>query len=264
MNLAFASVRAISLLLVLCIAMVSCAIGQQLPSQSQSKAPNDVTKQEVHTHTADEPDLLRETQLGIRQKDTVGLVWWIPFEFWLQAAAKRGIPPETAAHTYVAFKDYTIIGIFLAHVSDLGSFDFVSSQDLTKRIVLLDKDQRHHLVIPEPSQDAKNLAAMMKPILTNAMGKAGENFAMLFFPARTHDGELIADANHKGAFSVLLQDQTGASLGVYEWRLPLTSLVAPKFCPVGKERVHADWDYCPWHGVPLSKGELPKGATDSR
>ena len=98
---------------------------------------------------------------------------------------------------------------------------------------------------------AKNLAELIKPILSNAMGRAGENFALMFFPARTKSGNQIADATTKGSFTVVLKDAAGEPETIYLWRTPLTSFSTPRYCPAGKERVHANWDYCPWHGVKL-------------
>ena len=193
--------------------------------------------------------------MGIREKEYVGLVWWIPFEFWQISGAKRGIPEETTAHNMKALKDYTIVAVFAAKVSALGAFDFVSLDDLHRDVVLRDAAGNECQYIPEPSQDAKNLAAIVKPILSSAMGKTGENFDMLFFPARGKGGEVIAEATHKGQFQVVLKNNmVGVPESVYQWHTPVTSIAPPKYCPVGKERVHADWDYCPWHGMALNSG----------
>ena len=43
-------------------------------------------------HTPDSPNLLRETQLTVTENGHTGLVWWIPFEFWLNSAQERGSP----------------------------------------------------------------------------------------------------------------------------------------------------------------------------
>lgn len=205
-------------------------------------------------HTADDPDLTREAQLGVREQDYVGLVWWIPFEFWQVSGAKRGIPAETTAKNMKALKDYTIVAVFLAKVSGLGSFDFIPVDEIRKNIVLRDDAGNDYRPIPEPSQDAKNVASMLKPILAAAMGKAGENFDMFFFPARSKTGDFIADATRKGQFSIVLKNNiVGVTESVYQWHTPLTSIVPARYCPAGKERVHADWDYCPRHGVALNQ-----------
>jgi hypothetical protein len=143
------------------------------------------------------------------------------------------------------------VGLFLAKVSLLGSFDYVTPPDLLKRTFLRDSEGQDYPAIPEVTGDAKTLADMIRPVLANAMGRAGENFAMLFFPAKKKAGKPIADELTKGSFSVVLKGAAGEPEMIFLWRTPLTSFSAPRYCPVGKERVHADWDYCPWHGVKI-------------
>ena len=203
-------------------------------------------------HTPDSPDLLRETQLGVSENGYTGLVWWIPFEFWAHSAEKRGESPQRAAETFKALKQYIVVGVFVAKISGLGSFDFVPAADLEAGVVVRDADGNDYAAVREPDTDATNLAAALKPMLANAMGKAGQNFELLFFANRSKKGTAIADATQKGRFSIVLKKIAGVPESRYEWRLPLTSILPPKFCPVGKEQVHADWDYCPWHGVALN------------
>ena len=129
--------------------------------------------------------------------------------------------------------------------------DFLPNTELRKNVFLRFAGDDYS-VVQEPSQEAKNLSAILKPVLSAALGKAGENFELLFFPAQNRTGATIADARDKGTFSVVLKNLVGVPESVYQWRLPLTSISPPKFCPVGKERVNANWDYCPWHGVSLN------------
>lgn len=204
-------------------------------------------------HTTDDVDIIRETQLGIDIRDYTGLVWWIPFEFWVRSAAKDGTPAEKARERLKALKDFTIVGVFVGKVSALASFEFVTPSDLQKNTFLRDSEGQDYPAFSELTGDAKNLADVMKPILSNALGHAGENFAMLFFPARNKTGKRIADEMSKGSFSVVFKSLIGEPEAVFLWRTPLTSVSAPRYCPVGKERVHADWDYCPRHGVKLDQ-----------
>ncbi len=206
-----------------------------------------------NVHTTDDIDILRETQIRVNTKDHAGLVWWIPFEFWVQSLAKQGNSREKTGEQLKALRDYTIIGIFVGKVSALASFDFVTPSDLQKHVVLRDSEGEDYAALADLTGDPKNLADMLRPILANAMGRAGENFAVLFFPATKKGGKRMADEMSKGSFSVVLKDIAGEPETVYLWRTPLTSVTPPRYCPVGGERVHADWDYCPRHGVKLDQ-----------
>ncbi len=235
------------LLIYVAVLLMSLLVRSQTPTGSPAKeASADLP------HTSDSPDLLRETQLSIAGNGHSGLLWWIPFEFWVHSAEERGESPEKAAETFKALKPYIMVGVFVAKVTPIGSFEFVSSADMQTNIVIRDAQGTDYAAVAEPAPDAKNLAAAVKPILAGALGKAGENFEFLFFSNQNKQGTAIAEAQQKGQFSIVLKKIAGVPESRFEWRLPLTAVMPPKFCPVGKERVHANWDYCPWHGVALN------------
>ena len=227
------------------------ALAQTPSATPPAKAP--ISSTVANIHTTDDAEVTRETQMGINMNGHAGLVWWIPFEFWVDAGVKRGMPAEKTRESLKALQDYTVVSVLLAKVSNLGAFDYLTPAELQKQTFLRDSDGQEYAPMSEISGDAKNLADVMKPMLTNAMGRAGENFAMIFFPAKTKAGKLIADATTKGSFSVVLKDAVGEPETIFQWRTPLTSFTAPRYCPVGKERVHANWDYCPWHGAKLDE-----------
>lgn len=81
--------------------------------------------------------------------------------------------------------------------------------------------------------------------------------AALFFPAVNKMLQPIADPLKAGSFSLLLSKLADGKDKVFESKRPLTSLSPSKYCPVGKERVQANWKYCPWHGVRLDDSASP-------
>jgi hypothetical protein len=242
--------KALCLILLACVLAASCW-GQVPPKTAVGNKPAATSSTASNVHTTDDPDVLRETQLGVTTSGYAGVVWWIPFAFWTYSAEKAGNPPEKTRENLKALKDYTVVGVFLAKVSALGAFDYVTPSELQKKIFIRDSDDQEYPALAELTGDAKNLADVVRPMLANAMGRAGENFAMLFFPARGKSGKMIADENARGQFSVVLKDALSEPETIFLWHLPLNSFSTPRYCPVGKERVHSDWDYCPWHGVKL-------------
>ncbi len=240
--------KALRLLLAGCLLAIFTS-GQTPPVPLQKSAG--ATAMAPSTHTADDPGILRETQLGIDFNGRSGLVWWIPFEFWVSSAEKNGTPADQTRKNLSALQDYTVVSVLLGKVSALGSVEYVPPEELRKKTIIRDSDGQEYTAIAELTGDAKTLADVLKPMLANAMGRAGDNFAFLFFPAKGKNGKAIADATTKGQFSVVLKEVVGDAETTFLWRTPLTSLSPPRYCPVGKERIHADWDYCPWHGVKL-------------
>lgn len=203
-------------------------------------------------HRGDIPDLLRETQLGVRVPHHTGLVWYIPFEFWLESAAQNGQSVETTSRSLESLKSYTLVVIFAAKVGGLGGLDFIPPSEMKKNVFLRDSQGNDFAALEEVSPDAQNLSEILKPVFANALGRAGENATLLFFPAKNKAGLPIADPQREGRFSVVLKSFLGIPEDIYEWRLPLTSLSPAKYCPEGNEQVNANWKYCPWHGVKLA------------
>jgi len=228
----------------------SLALGQ---APAMEKKPASAAPTASNVHTPDDVTILKETQLGLDTSGYAGLVWWIPFEYWVHSAERRGESAEKTREQFKALREYTIVGVFVGKISSLASLDYVSPTDLQKKTFIRDSDGREYTAFNELTGDAKSLADILRPILANAMGRAGENFAFLFFPATTKEGKRIADDASKGSFTVVLKDLVGEPETLFVWRTPLTSFAPPRYCPVGKERVHADWDYCPRHGVKLDQ-----------
>ena len=105
--------------------LIPLASAQTIEKEQAAKSSTAVTASSVLIHTTDTPDLVRETQQALGDKDYVGLIWWIPFEFWEQAGAKRGQAQEKTADNFKALKDYTVVGVFAARVSGLGVFTYI-------------------------------------------------------------------------------------------------------------------------------------------
>ena len=237
----------------LCLSPVLCQT--EKPQSPAAAAP---VSGKPSVHNGDAPDLLHETQIGIDTPGYTGIVWFIPFDFWIQSGANRGRSEAEMEKAMASLKQYTPVFIFVAKVSELGSFDYVPPEQLAKKVLIRDAKGNDYPVATSISDDAKILASTIKPILGNAMGKAGENSALLFFPAKDKDSHPIADPKSSGTFSVVLKDLVGREEDIYTWNFPLTSVSQPKYCPVGKEQVNANWKYCPWHGVALTGDSISK------
>ncbi len=206
-------------------------------------------------------DIVKETQKQIGGKNIAGLVWWIPAEFWEQSAIQEGSTAEKARETFAPLREYTMVIVAVGKVG-LGNITWSSESDVRSNTTLRDSDGQSYKPITDISPDAAGIASVVKPVLTNVLGPMGQSLQILFFPAKTTTGKLIIDTTQEGSFSLLIENLAGQKQSAFEWRLPLTSLTPPKYCPVGKERVEANWKYCPWHGnkldVPSSPAVEPK------
>ncbi len=218
---------------------------------------------ENESATASPSELLPETQKQLHSKDYTGMVWWIPVEFWERAFVENGSTTAKAAEQVKPLRDYVMVATVIGKLGPFGAIAFVPGEQLRAKTALRDAKGVSYFPLPEVSSDAETLAAVLKPVFANVLGKTGESMEVLFFPARDSSGKALADPRQKGSFTIVIQDVAGKPDPVFEWQLPLTALASAKFCPVGKERVQANWNYCPWHGVSLNEPAAPARATPS-
>jgi len=195
--------------------------------------------------------LIRETQRMSDDPNRLGLVWWIPTEFW-EISMAAGTPPSTPeqiAEFTSVLRGYTLFAVADGSLGPLGGVTWTSRDELRGTIVLQASDGTNYMPIPEEqvSPDARNLGAALKPVLANMLGPLGENLEFVFFPGSSPDGKRIADAKVNGSFRFKMRD------GTYSWRLPLGSLLPMKACPVDGEELSGSWKYCPWHGKKLQQ-----------
>lgn len=195
-------------------------------------------------------DIIKDTQKQVTGQGMAGMVWWVPTEFWEKSAADQGSSPQKAHELFGSLRQYTVV-IVLAGKIGLGNINWFSANDIRSSTSIRDSDGQIYKPIIDISPDAAGLLSIIKPVMANILGPAGQNLEILFFAGRTAKGALIADPTSEGSFSVLIDGLGGQKLTSYEWRLPLTSLTPPRYCPAGNERMEASWKYCPWHGVKL-------------
>jgi hypothetical protein len=200
--------------------------------------------------------IIKETQQTVGGKDITGFVWWLPAEFWEESAIEQGSTLEQARTSFAALHDYTMVIVAVGKVG-LGNINWRSEKEIRGGTSLRDSDGQVYQPLQEISGDAQGIASIVRPVLSNILGPMGQNLQILFFPAKTKSGKLIADPTRASSFSVVLSNLTAQKESEFSWRLPLTSLSPPKFCPAGKERVEANWKFCPWHGVSLVDATVP-------
>jgi hypothetical protein len=202
---------------------------------------------------------VREIQQTTREPGYIGILMWTPTEFWEQSAKRAGFSAEKAHERYAPLRKYTVIVAGVGKMG-IGNINWIPEPELRSNLKLRDAAGNDYEPVQEPSGDAKGLATILKPIMANMLGTMGQNLQIYFFPGVDKMAKPIADPLAPGRFSVVITNILGTKESVYEWKLPLTSLSPPRYCPVGKERMEASWKYCPWHGVKLDDPAVPPSA----
>jgi hypothetical protein len=198
-------------------------------------------------------EIINETQQRVAGDHVAGIVWWIPVEFWEAAARAQGRKPDGTLDT---LRDYTMMVVAVGNVGELGNIKWHNGEEIRKNVELLDASGTAYapLAMADVNNNAQTMAKVMRPIFVNSLGALGENLEIIYFPAKNKAGQSLADAKNRGTFSLRMK-QMGDVDHTFQWNLPLNSLMPPKFCPVGKERVQSNWNFCPWHGVALSEAK---------
>jgi hypothetical protein len=210
----------------------------------------------AETNDAKIDGITKETQKQIGGKNLAGLVWWVPAEFWEESAIQQGSSAQQAREMFGSLRDYTMV-IVLAGKIGIGNINWYSESEIRANTTLRDADGHIYKPLSDISSDAAGVMSIIKPVMANILGPAGQNLQILFFPSKTRSGMLIADPIREGRFAITIENLPGPKPLSFEWLLPLTSLTPAKFCPAGKERVEANWKYCPWHGVKLPDNVPP-------
>ena len=196
----------------------------------------------------DQGRFIQETQRTSNENHIFKIVWWIPVDFWpIVLSQSPNVTKEQMDNIVSLLKDYNLVAIVDGKLSELGEVQYVDVAELRNSIFLKDNSG----VIYKPLSDdeinsgTKTLIETMKPVLSNMMGKMGQNMQFFVFPIAGKDKVLIADPKKQGLLTIGLSNDT------YKFKLPLEALLKPKKCPIDNEEMAGSWLYCPWHGVKL-------------
>jgi hypothetical protein len=234
-------------------------------SAQQSKSPAKETPQPTKTYQitfpadpeVDTQAVVKETEQIDTRNHKMGVFWWIPADFWEAAVRKQGFSAEQANKVFGPFKGYNL---FLVGVGDLGvgNYTWTKEDEIRKHVVMRDQNGNIYKPLEETPNEVGSLISGMKPMLKNMMGDLGEGMQFVLFTGKDSTGNSFADPHKSSEIFLDVSELMGPATSTYTWKLPLTSLVPPKFCPVGKEKVEANWKYCPWHGNKLDSETTPK------
>jgi hypothetical protein len=247
----------ISRKLIVLLLLASFATAQQAPRTEPKTEKSESKAIILDLQPAKEPELdtqavVKETEFVDSRNHKMGVFWWVPIEFWEISLQKQGFSSESAKKAFAPFKKYNL---FIVGVGDmgLGNISWMKDADIKKRVLLRDQHGNTYTPVDEIPEDAASIVNVMKPMLKNMMGSMGEGLQFLLFPSVDSTGKVFADPHKSSEIYLDVSDIMGTASSTYTWRLPLSSLSQAKYCPVGKERVEANWKFCPWHGVKLTE-----------
>lgn len=194
--------------------------------------------------------IVHDTQKMSNADHQLTLVWWIPKQYWqVSFESNKRVTPEAAADFLRTVKPYTVLAVVKGKIGSFGAVTYEDEATLRSELVLVDGDGNKYSPLDdsEISPDMKNFIGIMKPMFANMMGSMGKNIDFYLFPATGKNGQMIADAEKEGRFSVRVGNDE------YKWRLPVGSVLPPKTCPKCGEELSGAFKFCPYDGSPLGK-----------
>lgn len=192
--------------------------------------------------------LTAETQQLSESPDAMRLIWWIPIEFWQSVFEQDETMPQSEIDEFLqTFKAYTTVAVLDGTIGPFGTVNYASKNDIAKNLSLFGNNNKEYRPLDESEIDeqTKNALSILKPVLANMLGPMGENMHFYLFKDVQDPLLKLADASKEGAFRVRLDTED------FNWKLPLSSLVKQKKCPVDGALLDGTWTFCPYHGDKL-------------
>ena len=101
----------------------------------------------TQAHKIDINALINDTQKQSIDPDRMGLIWWIPEEYWLATATQDPMSTQDFAQELInVFRPYTIIAAVEASHGIFGTFKFTPQSVVIDRIRI--KDQQGNIYRP--------------------------------------------------------------------------------------------------------------------
>jgi len=203
-------------------------------------------------HLPDFGQFMKETQVSQNVPGKVSMAWWIPVEFWeITFRREESMTDEQRTEFVETLRPYTLFAVVDGKVGAFGGVTYTPEETISRTLVFIDREDNEYkpLAKEEINPDVRNLLDVMKPILVNMMGQMGQNLNFYVFADADEQTERIADPYTEGKVRLAFQNVE------YQWRTPLSSLLAPKQCPVDEELMSGAWKYCPYHGKELVEQE---------
>ncbi|MBX3254520.1 MAG: hypothetical protein KF862_10295 [Chitinophagaceae bacterium] len=173
---------------------------------------------------------------------------WLPYNFWEIIGDQINTPAEYIDNLVSQMKDYMLFCV-VDYTSNGSNISFKSADEIRKSIKLTDtsKIALKPLEEGEISTDIKQLIQYLQPVFARLLGQFGGGMQLFLFRAKNINGHPAINVATKNTFT-LSWNTTSLT-----WRLPLASVLPPKFCTTDNEKMQGNWNYCPIHGVKLDK-----------
>ncbi len=172
-------------------------------------------------------------------------VIWFPPIFWEIIADKMNVSSEYITEPLKDYMMFCVVDYSLVN----GKIIFKSEEDIRESLMLIDSSDNKTRPVDESeiSGKADSVLNLIRPVMKQLLGQFGEGMKVFLFKPKHKKLHQLDDVKSKNKFSLRWDSNT------ITWKLPFSSVLPPKICPIDKEKMKGNWDYCPFHGVKLEK-----------
>ncbi|MFI5314318.1 MAG: hypothetical protein ACHQ6T_01345 [Myxococcota bacterium] len=200
---------------------------------------------------ASSSEIAAETARNLEEGSAhVANFWWLPPEYWQQAAKELDLPAEDQAKVSKLFRDYVIVGALDADLSEKKKPSLASIADIVKRSHFT-RDGQTLEVLREVNPEVAKLVPTLVYLLHASLGPLGDGLRLLPLANVSPKGDPLLSASSPGELVLQFRFTDDGPLHDVRWHAPLTSVAGVRKCPKGGEPLEASWTFCPWHGVKL-------------
>lgn len=198
----------------------------------------------------DSSDVVNETVRNLEGGGgRVASFWWLPQEYWESVAKELEIPAAEQEKVRTLFRDYVFVGALEARLTATDKKpEFATIAEIAKRSTFLRNGEQVE-VLRDVNPEIARLAPTLVYLLRASLSGLGDGLRLLPLANVDAKGNPILSGNSRGELKLVYRFDESAAPQDVIWRAPLTAIVGAKTCPKGSEKLEANWDYCPWHGV---------------
>lgn len=194
------------------------------------------------------PDaLIGDTQKTKTDSGNFKLVWWMPNEFFVESFSERKVAQKTLDEVIATVDGYAIFAVIDTKISTFGTVEAKKPEDIIATSYLLVNGDTKLQPLPEEeiNEGLKTFFSVIKPLFANMMGNMGKSFQFLVFKNKLENGKTLLDATKPGNFTFYLSEAP------FSWRLPLGSLLPPRFDAKTGEEFPGNYNFSPFSGDKL-------------
>jgi hypothetical protein len=175
--------------------------------------------------------------------------WWLPLEYWIEAARELKKPTEEIDTVRRLFRSYLVIGVLDAEVHGDGTFD-AATHALIGPAVEVRRNGTKVEILRDIDPKVARLTGELSYFLSTSLTFLSSGLRLFFLPNVDDKARPILQGLSSGELEITYA--RGSAPGnplKFHWRTPLSSVAGHNTCPEGGEALEASWRYCPWHGI---------------